>query len=103
MQSIAAVAVATELRTFTAHEVELKEGSGALRAHVISPILVHVGAGQRCRAVDEESPATLPSMSTRDVRAGALYRHYTLVQKAHSAWPRPNRPVVVDVAVSQIC
>eukprot|EP00964_Phaeocystis_antarctica_P003217 scaffold1714_cov57-Phaeocystis_antarctica.AAC.2 len=33
-------------------------------------IRVHVSSGQRCRALDEESPATLPNMSTRNVRAG---------------------------------
>ena len=65
------------------------------RAHKASPISVHVGVGQRCRAVDVESPAIpfslvlvhvgvgqrsrardveppaiLPTMSTRNVPAG---------------------------------
>ena len=39
------------------------------QAHV-SLVLVHVGVGQRCRALDEESPASLPTMSSRYVPAG---------------------------------
>eukprot|EP00964_Phaeocystis_antarctica_P066070 scaffold39905_cov80-Phaeocystis_antarctica.AAC.4 len=37
------------------------------KAHIVSFILVHVGVGQRCRARDVESPALLPTMSTRHV------------------------------------
>jgi len=55
----------------------VKLSSGALeegfrkRAHISSClILVHVGVGQRCCARDEESPAILPTMSTRNVPAG---------------------------------
>ena len=41
-----------------------------------SLILVHVGVGQRCRtrAPDVESPATLPTMSARNVPAGFVRR-----------------------------
>ena len=35
------------------------------RAHFVSLIGGHVGVGQLCRAVDSESSATLPTMSTR--------------------------------------
>ena len=34
------------------------------RAHINSLIIVHVGVGQRCFALDPESPAILPTMST---------------------------------------
>eukprot|EP00964_Phaeocystis_antarctica_P063007 scaffold37784_cov83-Phaeocystis_antarctica.AAC.1 len=37
------------------------------KAHIVSFILVHVGVGQRCRPPDVESPAILPTMSTRNV------------------------------------
>ena len=40
------------------------------RTHLKSPIIVHVGVGQRCRARDVESAANLPTMSTRNVPAG---------------------------------
>eukprot|EP00964_Phaeocystis_antarctica_P044200 scaffold25400_cov73-Phaeocystis_antarctica.AAC.1 len=40
------------------------------QAHQISLISVHVGVGQRCRAIDVESPAILPTMNTRNVPAG---------------------------------
>eukprot|EP00964_Phaeocystis_antarctica_P089736 scaffold57308_cov59-Phaeocystis_antarctica.AAC.2 len=40
------------------------------RAHKASLISVQVGVGQRCRALDVESPAILPTMSTRNVPAG---------------------------------
>ena len=41
-----------------------------MRAHIASLIIVHVGVSQRCCARDEESPAPLPTMSTRNVPAG---------------------------------
>ena len=40
------------------------------RAHISCLILVHVGVGQRCRALDVESSAHLPATSTRNVPAG---------------------------------
>ena len=40
------------------------------RADIASLISIHVGVGQRCRARDVESPAVLPTMSTRNVPAG---------------------------------
>eukprot|EP00964_Phaeocystis_antarctica_P032546 scaffold18430_cov61-Phaeocystis_antarctica.AAC.2 len=40
------------------------------QADIVSPIIVHVGVGQRCRAIDVESPALLPTTSTRNVPAG---------------------------------
>ncbi len=46
----------------------------AEKVNTTSLISVHIGVGQRCRApsVDVETPATLPTMSTRNVPAGAL-------------------------------
>ena len=46
------------------------QGNFRRRAHIASFISVHVGVGQRCRALDVDSPATLPTMSTRNVSAG---------------------------------
>eukprot|EP00964_Phaeocystis_antarctica_P120971 scaffold84692_cov66-Phaeocystis_antarctica.AAC.10 len=46
------------------------QGQFKRRAHIASLIIVHVGVGQRCRAPDEESPAILPTVSTRNVPAG---------------------------------
>ena len=40
------------------------------RAHIASLIGVHVAVGQRCVAVDGESSAILPTMSTRNVPVG---------------------------------
>eukprot|EP00964_Phaeocystis_antarctica_P077887 scaffold48398_cov67-Phaeocystis_antarctica.AAC.2 len=37
------------------------------RLHPLGLISVHVGVGQRCRAPNVESPAILPTMSTRNV------------------------------------
>ena len=37
-------------------------------------ILVHVGVGQRCRALDEESPAMLPTKSTSNLPLWMKYR-----------------------------
>ena len=47
------------------------QGNFRRRAHIVSFIRVHVGVGQRCRAEDVyiESPAKLPTMSTRNVPA----------------------------------
>ena len=53
------------------------QGMFERRAHIESNLIsVHVGIGQRCRAreADEESPAILPTMSTRNVPAGR-YTH----------------------------
>eukprot|EP00964_Phaeocystis_antarctica_P084409 scaffold53140_cov64-Phaeocystis_antarctica.AAC.3 len=52
------------------------------RAHPASPILVNVGVGQRCRAQDVESPAILPTMSTRNVPAGRWRKCRRTVLKA---------------------
>ena len=48
------------------------QGMFKRRADIVSLILVHVGVGQRCRAPDrdEESPAMLPTMSTRTLQRG---------------------------------
>ena len=46
------------------------QGRFERRAHKVSLIRVHVGVGQRCRAEDVESPAPLPTVSTRNVPAG---------------------------------
>eukprot|EP00964_Phaeocystis_antarctica_P055996 scaffold32981_cov66-Phaeocystis_antarctica.AAC.8 len=40
------------------------------RTHPGGLIIVHDGVGQRCCAPDEDSPATLPTTSTRNVPAG---------------------------------
>ena len=45
------------------------QGMFERRADIGSLIVVHVGVGQRCRALDVESPAPLPTMSTRNVPA----------------------------------
>ena len=69
------------------------------RAHV-SLVLVHVGVGQRCRALDEESPAMLPTMSSRDVPAGRWVRaqerfnrraHLSLIASIPSRDVQPNQ------------
>ena len=46
------------------------QGTFKRQAHQSSLIGVHVGVGQRCRAIDAESPAILPNISTRNVPAG---------------------------------
>ena len=46
------------------------QGQFKRRAHIASLILVHIGVGQRCRALNVESPALLPTTSTRNVPAG---------------------------------
>ena len=53
------------------------------RAHIVSLIGVHVAVGQRCRAVDEESPA-LPNMSMRNVPAGRW--NVTRYTRVRFAW-----------------
>eukprot|EP00964_Phaeocystis_antarctica_P138368 scaffold103055_cov68-Phaeocystis_antarctica.AAC.2 len=40
------------------------QGQFNVQTHLASLVLVHVGVGQRCRAPDVESSATLPTMST---------------------------------------
>ena len=70
------------------------------RAHIVSPILVHVGVGQRSRALipDVESPAMLPTMSTRDVPAGRWMRAQGgFNRRAHLSL------IIVHVGVGQRC
>ncbi len=69
------------------------------RAHPSSLILVHVGVGQRCRARDVESPATLPTMSTRDVQAGRWVR----AQERFNRRAHPSSLILVHVGVGQRC
>eukprot|EP00964_Phaeocystis_antarctica_P023625 scaffold13193_cov60-Phaeocystis_antarctica.AAC.3 len=47
-----------------------RQGRGRRRAHMSRVVGIHVGIGQRCRAIDVESPAILPTMSTCNVPAG---------------------------------
>ena len=60
------------------------QGQFKRQAHPTSLILVHVGVDQccratdGCRATDVEPPASLPTVSTRDVPAG----RWMTVQKA---------------------
>eukprot|EP00964_Phaeocystis_antarctica_P002395 scaffold1237_cov67-Phaeocystis_antarctica.AAC.2 len=44
-------------------------GKGRRRAHMSRFVRIHVGVGQRCRALDVESPAILQTTSTRNVPA----------------------------------
>ena len=72
------------------------------RAHrvvPISPISVHVGVGQRCRARDEESPATLPTIRTRDVPAG----RWMEAQEQFKRRANPRSLIIVHVGVGQRC
>ena len=70
------------------------------RTHPSSLILVHVGAGQRCRAIpDVESPAPLPTMRTRDVPAG----RWTRAQGGFNRRANPISLVLVHVGVGQRC
>ena len=70
------------------------------RAHLLpSLVVVHVGVGQRCRAPDGESPAPLPTMSTRDVPAGRWMR----AQGRFNRRAHPVSPVLVHVGVGQRC
>eukprot|EP00964_Phaeocystis_antarctica_P046674 scaffold26994_cov83-Phaeocystis_antarctica.AAC.2 len=55
------------------------------RAHIASLISVHVGIGQRCRALDVESPTPLPTMRKRNVSA-ALDESSRNVQKASTPY-----------------
>ena len=66
------------------------------RAHIASPISVHLGIGQRCRThrPDVESPAILPSTSTRNVPVGRW------VKVKHSERTEPARLAYMLVLVS---
>jgi hypothetical protein len=69
-----------------------------MRAH-LSLILVHIGVGKRCRAADVESPAILPSMSTRHAPAGRWMRAQGIFnRRAHMV-----SPILVHVGVGQRC
>ena len=69
-------------------------GKGRRRAHLLSLISVHVGVGQRDRALDKESPAILQIMSTRDIparghaRAGAVEESLQSVQTENTCPPQ---------------
>ena len=69
------------------------------RADIVSLILVHVGVGQRCRAPDVESSATLPTISTRNVPAG----HWMKVQGYFKWRAHPGSLIGVHVGVGQRC
>ena len=73
------------------------QGGFNRRAHLASPILVHAGVGQRCRAGDDESPAKLPTMSTRDIPAGRWMR----AQGGFNRRAHPASPILVHVGVGQ--
>eukprot|EP00964_Phaeocystis_antarctica_P125226 scaffold88852_cov71-Phaeocystis_antarctica.AAC.3 len=62
------------------------------RAHLVSLIIVHVGVGQRCRARDEESPASLPTMNTRNVPAGRCTMGHDAMWSVRSAEPSMRMP-----------
>ena len=75
------------------------QGQFKRRAHRSSLILVHVGVGQRCRARDAESPAILPTMSTRNVPAGRWMRVQGMFERRVDL----VSPIVVHVGVGQRC
>ena len=69
------------------------------RAHLVSPIRVHVGVGQRCRALDVESPTNLPTTSTHNVPAGRwIEAQGQFKRRAHLA-----SLILVHVGVGQRC
>eukprot|EP00964_Phaeocystis_antarctica_P161347 scaffold133318_cov72-Phaeocystis_antarctica.AAC.2 len=68
------------------------------RAHIFSLISVHVGVGQRCRAPDGESPATLPTTSTRNVPAG----RWMQVRRKFKMQADIISGVVMDIAAFKI-
>ena len=70
-----------------------------MRAHIVSLILIHVGVGQRCRATDVESPAILPTTSTRNVPAGRwMEAQEQFKRRAHI-----SSLIIVHVGVGQRC
>ena len=69
------------------------------RADIGSPIIVHVGVGQRCRAEDVESPAILPTKSARNVPAGRWMK----VQGMFEGRADIGSPIIVHVGVGQRC
>eukprot|EP00964_Phaeocystis_antarctica_P040351 scaffold23068_cov70-Phaeocystis_antarctica.AAC.2 len=75
------------------------QGKLKRRAHLGSLVRVHVGVGQRCRAVDTESPAILPSMSTRNVPAG----RWMIVQGNFRGRAHIASFISVHVGVGQRC
>ena len=75
------------------------QGMFKRRAYIASPILVHIGVGQRCRAINVESPARLPTMSTRNVPAGRWMKVQAMFKtRAHMA-----SPILVHIGVGQRC
>ena len=68
------------------------------RAHNRSLIGVYVAVGQRCRARDEESPASLPTTSTRNVPAGRWFK----VQGKFKLQAHRRSGVVMDVAAFKV-
>eukprot|EP00964_Phaeocystis_antarctica_P058455 scaffold34678_cov71-Phaeocystis_antarctica.AAC.3 len=44
---------------------KVSHSAGCDKDATASLIIIHIGVGQRCRARDVESPAILPTMSTR--------------------------------------
>eukprot|EP00964_Phaeocystis_antarctica_P004982 scaffold2716_cov64-Phaeocystis_antarctica.AAC.7 len=66
---------------------------------VQSLIVVHVGVGQRCRALDVESPTILPTVSTRNVPTGRwIHAQKKFKRRAHIV-----SLISVDVGVGQRC
>ena len=74
------------------------QGQFKRRAHLKSFIGVHVGVGRRCRAGDEESPAILPIMSTRNVPA----RRWMKVQGKLKMQAHSISGVVMDIAAIKV-
>ena len=73
------------------------------RAHINSLIIVHVGVGQRCRAMDQESSTTLPTMSTRNVPEGRWINNQGQSKGEHTTPARLSYTLVlVSVAVPWI-
>ena len=62
-----------------------------------SPVRIHVGVGQRCRAMDVESPA-LPAASARSASIGAIERYMHGFNSAQSSRsPATNAPQTVSI------
>eukprot|EP00964_Phaeocystis_antarctica_P079572 scaffold49583_cov71-Phaeocystis_antarctica.AAC.3 len=65
---------------------------------VVGLIIVHVGVSQRCRAIDKESSAPLPTMSTRNVPAGRWMK----VQGEFKMQANIASGVVIDIAAFKV-